>query len=75
MPLIYLDALGHDNKPVQFSFRADQLDLLFKAEKIIKAFDKRYGSEYIAGETTYAKSKVKEIKATLISKDGTFRFT
>jgi hypothetical protein len=74
MTLIYLDAINKDNTLVQFSFRADHQEILFKSEQIIKAFDKRYNPDYIAGELTYVKGAAKEIKTQLISKDGKFRF-
>jgi len=74
MTLAYLDAISKDGTPVQFSFYADHLDQLYKSDKIIKAFDKRYNPDYIAGELSYVRSKCKQFKAQLISKDGTFRF-
>jgi hypothetical protein len=74
MTLIFLEALNKENNPVQFSFHADHLDILYKSDKILKAFDKRFGSEYIAGGLSYVRLKGKEIKTQLISKDGTFRF-
>lgn len=74
MTLAYLDATSKDDTLVQFAFHADHLDQLYRSDKIIKAFDKRYNPDYIAGELSYVRSKCKQLKAQLIVKDGKFRF-
>lgn len=66
MTLVYLDALGEDNKCVQFSFYADFLDVLRKPEKIVRAVEKKFPN-YAFGETTLVRNKCKEIKVGHVS--------
>lgn len=66
MTLIYLDAIGEDGKPVQFSFYADFLDVLRKSSKLIAQISKKF-PKYTLGEMTFEKGKCKEIRIGKLS--------
>lgn len=61
MTLTYLDAIGEDNKCVQFSFHTDFLDVLRKPEKVIAYVEKKFPN-YVYGDMTLKRNKCKEIR-------------